>query len=921
MTKISSFIIAAILLIIGTFYAVPSEARVCFATDPECGSGGNFGNMDDLKQYDDACKKYNYTYENSCPAEYIKYVCPYKSTWLKCCGKQFRYEGCIYPLEIDKSQIGEVVDGVAQYGKCGTRYACKCPDEYEISSEYAETNNCQPGGGYCMLNDGTTDTVKYKTCICDKDIYTDADSCKNNQTELSSCRDDKGDVRKKCHCDRGVYPKTSCEFGGKGSSCIDSNSGREYYKECKTAAELCEEKGYYKDCGTWRTNSTNINYAVCERDKSKSTHPYICESGEQCPYHPDYYKCIFSIRSYCTDKGFTKEDIVRDSGASCTNDDGIPGTKRYCTNQYGSLYGADQYNKYYYKCQTTCKQQLLAAGAARKLNPDTRFGVDKDGNYIAWYRTDTDRNYHLYLTESFTLPEKGLPRGTALDGDKHLLLEGNTAIGYDSVNSMYALADVDAKKYDACEDERLDNFGKVELKIPERYGEQEWNDWKTTTPDGNHFFDRNFSDISLNLIDDPSDDATDFFIEDDTRWTWKNVYLKLTGQPYGLACYICYAGTNGKNNRKQVLCDGNHAKTPKISGSNLTYWETNGNEKTVQFSPYTEQADDVCGKYTGWTYQSQATSHTNKHTGDYNDIKIKYAHFRHLIKLQNAILTITGEFRASADWIFSMENRSGNYTSGPKLHLYIDTKSTIVFKDISYGYVYGVDFDGASNGQMLFYDVDRLYMPRVWSYWNIGFENSTVYFDELKIRAVQTNKSDVQSTIGGTSFNAEKAALCRGMYLKNSHVTVSKDYMLMRDNYGKIYIDKDSTLETSWPIILVNNKSSVICNKGTLKVKGQKCELGSSRCTSNTGIFYSGKGNWGCVGVGNDTLNKAVCDRKAEPNYMSGLDSWGSRYKSGKTWQCSRSQYTLDNYGVDAYQGFCSTCNICETYGLGVRKY
>ena len=912
-------------LIFNVFCASKADARVCFATDPDCGSGGNFGNMDELDQYDDVCKNYGYNKE-SCLAEEIKYICPYKSSWLKCCGKQFRYEGCIYPLEIDKSQVGEVVNGEPQLGKCGTRYACKCPDEYEISSEYAETNNCQPGGGYCLQSDGTTDTVKYKTCTCDRAIYIDeGKQCENNQTKLMECTDSEGKSFSKCYCDRTLYPKTSCEYGGKGASCIDSSSGREYYKDCKTAAELCEEEGYYKDCGTWRTNSTNINYAVCERDKSKNTHPYICESGEQCPYHPDYYKCIFSIRSYCADKGFTKEDIVRDSGASCTNDDGIPGTKRYCDNQYGRLYEADQYNKYYYKCRTTCKQQLLAAGAARKLNPDTRFGVDKEGNYIAWYRTDADRKYHLYLTESFELPTDGLPRGTALNNDKHLLLESSTSIGYDSVNSMYALADVDAKKYDACEDERLDNFGKVELKIPVRYGEQEWKNWNSTEPDGNHFFDRNFSDISLNLIDDPSDDSTDFYIEDNTEWTWKNVYLKLTGQPYGLKCYICYASTdskgNGKNNRVEAFCNGNHAEQPKISGSSLTYKQTNGNERTVQFSPSKSQTDDVCGEYTGWKYQSQATYNTNKNTGDYNDVKIKYATYRHLIRLQNAILTITGKFYSDADWLFANKNRSGNKTLAPKLHFYIDTKSTIVFKDISYGYVYGIDFDGASNGQMLFYDVDYLYMPRVWSWWNIGFENSTVYFDELKIRAIATNKNDVSSTIGGTSFNAEKAALCRGMYLKNSHVMVSNDYMLMRDNYGKIYIDKDSTLETDWPIILVHDKSSVICNKGTLKVKGQKCELGSSRCTSNTGIFYSGNGHWGCVGVGNDTLNKAVCDRKAEPYYMSGLDSWGSRYKSGSKWQCSKSQYTLDNYGIDSYKGFCSTCNICETYGLGVRKY
>ena len=42
-----------------------------------------------------------------------------------------------------------------------------------------------------MLNDGTTDQVKYKTCSCDTSVYTDATKCSNNQTEEASCTDEK----------------------------------------------------------------------------------------------------------------------------------------------------------------------------------------------------------------------------------------------------------------------------------------------------------------------------------------------------------------------------------------------------------------------------------------------------------------------------------------------------------------------------------------------------------------------------------------------------------------------------------------------------------------------------------------------------------------------------------------------------------
>ena len=510
-------------LIFNAFYASGAEARVCFATDPDCGSGGNFGNMDDLKQYDDACKKYNYIYENSCPAEHIKYICPYKSTWLKCCGKQFRYEGCIYPLEIDKSQVGEVIDGVTQYGKCGTRYACKCSDEYEISSEYAETNNCQPGGGYCLQSDGTTDTVKYKTCTCDEDIYTDVGSCKNNQTETSSCKDAQGTVRKKCHCDRGVYPYAACEYGPSvgAKTCIDSNSGREYYSRCKTAEEACREEGFeYNECSRVkncehetltkkvRTTCAKKVLGICVR----WNYEYVpetsdnCILGPACPYpvNPGLYKCVFDKASWCTKNNYAQSSSAKLSeNSTCTTPDGIQGKVVNCP-------ANDDYSLFYYRCKITCDQRVLKESSVGGLSAESlgktghgiggRFGEVNDINGNAkpnayWYYLANPKNgfrkgYHLFLRGDARLPENGLSyNANNRNGDNIIRADGNSNNPvYASINGISALYKLDPVTYADCADEYDDMFENPTLTVPlnGKYA-------------NNYMFSRDFHNINITL--------------------------------------------------------------------------------------------------------------------------------------------------------------------------------------------------------------------------------------------------------------------------------------------------------------------------------------------------------------------------------------------------------------------------------------
>lgn len=254
MRKIYVLIAAAMLIACGCLLASQAEARVCFATDPDCGSGGNFGNMDDLKKYDDTCKINGYD-QTTCESGRLKYVCPYKSSWLKCCDPDYNYAACSYPLKI--------------YGECGGKYKCVCDgSKYKYSYDGAGgssmcVNNSTPGGTSCVhqvansAKNGLDIQTFYTECKCDRALYPyTPDICDENAEVGDTCIavDSTGATSRyfsACYCDRKIYqysaagcsPYVGDETRGKCSS-----GGTTYYKTCKSCdgypAQNLDHVGY-----------------------------------------------------------------------------------------------------------------------------------------------------------------------------------------------------------------------------------------------------------------------------------------------------------------------------------------------------------------------------------------------------------------------------------------------------------------------------------------------------------------------------------------------------------------------------------------------------------------------------------------------------------------------------------------------------
>ena len=873
-------------LLCGALFCTDSQARVCFATDPDCGNGGNFGNMDDLKQYDDACKNYGYTYENSCPAEYIKYICPYKSTWLKCCGKQFRYEGCIYPLEIDKSQVGDVVDGVTQYGKCGTRYACKCPDEYEISSEYAETNNCQPGGGYCLQSDGTTDTVKYKTCTCDEDIYTDISSCKNNQTETSSCKDAKGTVRKKCHCDRGVYPYAACEYGPSigAKTCIDSNSGREYYSRCKTAEEACREEGFeYNECSLVKncehetltkkvkTTCAKKILGVCV----KWNYEYVpetsdnCILGPACPYpvNPGLYKCVFDKASWCTSRGYTSTMTTKPTeGAKCTTSDGYEGKYSVCP-------ANDNQSLFYYRCKLPCKTEVRRMAAQNYLVPDVNI-VNDEG--VAGFYRQVGGEKHLYIIGDVVLPQATTPLNTKGGGWGNI----GSKIDYASINGMWALYEVDPVRYESCGDER-DNWDYLYDTYPD-YKEYKDRHRPIIKFDGmlihawSRFLSKNMSDINIEIYssnkDNPEGFGEEYNIASGSSLTWKNVTISERVR----AAKLCSSNYQGSYYPRRDDCKGGwHGTLIKIdSGAQITF--TGKPYFNITASSY-----GGCGSINcrgGWA-SSDCPSN---------------------------------QWWCPADFDQYQTNKSYPMAT-TRFHWNGNAKA--VFKDAEiYSNPY-TDWDGAGGQNAMFFYNSKGTMGRVWSTWNIGLDNSDITFNMLRINAYQS----ANNTFGGYSDLNHGRYRCHGVYVTNgSKLKFINNYARIQSHNAKIYLDWNTELSSEYPIVFGGSTSDMICVDS-----GAKATINGKSYSGKAMIYGSGSS----LQAGNNATVMTVANR------------WNNNLYTTCTGKCKKNSYTKDtcsgyynngkcfcdtgdghNYAYyPSWQGtaFCTSCQTCEVHGMG----
>ena len=913
-------------LLCGAFFCTDSSARVCFATDPDCGSGGNFGNMDELKQNDCACIAMGYNCPNTslssclklnskfeindkidwvikgpisgklplsnsqsltggytkiglttgtCTADSIKYKCPYNSACVKCCDKSFRYEGCIYPLEIA--------------GKCGDRYKCQCPDEYAISSEYAETNNCQPGGGYCMLNDGTTDTVKYKTCTCDEDIYTDVGSCKNNQTETSSCKDAQGTVRKKCHCDRGVYPYAECMYGPSvgAKTCIDSNSGREYYSRCKTAEEACRTYDEEEDGDSLGTNisskkHTGFQHNDCSgvhncRTKDKVYNPatkkydyltsYTCILGEQCPYpvNPGLYKCVFDKASWCTQNGYTSTMTTKPTeGAKCTTSDGYEGKYSVCP-------ANDNKSLFYYRCKLPCKTEVRRMAAQNYLVPDVN--IVNDEGVAGFYRQVGDEK-HLYIIGDVVLPQATTPLNTKGGGWGNI----GSKIDYASINGMWALYDVDQVRYESCGDER-----------------DEWNYWYDTKPewykdmhrpivkfDGirihqwNRFLSKNMSDINIEIYssdeNNPAGFGEEYNIAGGSSLTWKNVTIS---EPVR-AARLCSDSYQGSYFPKRDKCKDNwHGNLIKIdSGAQITF--TGKPYFNITASSY-----GGCGSINcrgGWA-SSDCPSN---------------------------------QWWCPTDFDQYQTNKSYPLAT-TRFHWNGNAKA--VFKDAEiYSNAY-TDWDGAGGQNAMFFYNSKGTMGRVWSTWNIGLDNSDITFNMLRINAYQSANNVFPDWYMSDFLHGRYR--CHGVYVTNgSKLKFIDNYARIQSNYAKIYLDWNTELSSEYPIVFGGKESDMICVNSYAKA------------TIN-GKSYSGK----AMIYGSDSSLQA--GNNATVTYVT--NRWNNNMYTTCTGKCKNNSYTKNtcssgvgtcycdtgdghNYAFyPSKQGtaFCTSCQTCSSYGMG----
>lgn len=116
------------------FTAAPVAAKVCFVGEEGCAGGGSFDNYKDPGEDGELCTNEGYILKSECTGEkHIVAYCPYNSSYVMCCGKEYIYDSCTYPHIMT--------------GKCGNKYSCSCdPNIYKYTEEQCESDNAYPAG-------------------------------------------------------------------------------------------------------------------------------------------------------------------------------------------------------------------------------------------------------------------------------------------------------------------------------------------------------------------------------------------------------------------------------------------------------------------------------------------------------------------------------------------------------------------------------------------------------------------------------------------------------------------------------------------------------------------------------------------------------------------------------------------------------
>ena len=220
--------------------AAPASAKVCFVGEENCTGGGSFEDYKDPGEDGKLCEAEGYMLKDNCTADQAKYVagyCPYNNAYVRCCGKEYAYDLCSYPLVSD--------------GKCGSKHKCVCDAKFPFNDKYEETS-CKikyPGaiadGGSCVQtgydakSGGSITDIYFSECVCNPAIYRYVKEDCTNGTEPSDdgCTGTDGITRYgSCICNREKYEFAAgdCEFGGnidkKEYYCIQG--GAYYFDRC-----------------------------------------------------------------------------------------------------------------------------------------------------------------------------------------------------------------------------------------------------------------------------------------------------------------------------------------------------------------------------------------------------------------------------------------------------------------------------------------------------------------------------------------------------------------------------------------------------------------------------------------------------------------------------------------------------------------
>ena len=279
MNKLCNYLAAACLLVCGCIFAFESQARVCFAADGNCGSGGNFAAVDEdaiIKK----CTDKGYILAKDCRVQVgmqVAEYCPYDHRYVMCCGLEYAYTKCIYPLKPD--------------GYCGGKYKCACdtvkyPFAQKTATVFTNTvsnadyDNSIASGGSCSYT-GYDQTTKTSTVNL---RFT------------------------KCACDRGLYPKTAEECskntaGTSQDSCTDSE-GNQYFANCICTDEF---KKYAEEC----TYGIDVNGPKCTQGDTIKVKECCACNRTTYPYSDQTAEGVKSFESCAHKNGCSRGDVYR----------------------------------------------------------------------------------------------------------------------------------------------------------------------------------------------------------------------------------------------------------------------------------------------------------------------------------------------------------------------------------------------------------------------------------------------------------------------------------------------------------------------------------------------------------------------------------------------------------------------------------